>query len=967
LTQQTVAGSTRLPGGTAYPNPKLTAWKKAAVLAAAFLLPLIGAILIFKAQGMYPFGEKSLLIMDMSGQYVEFLCGLKHLKSPADMFFNWGKVLGSNYTGVFSYYCASPLSLLTLFCPDKYMNAGVLFLTALKIGLSGLTMAIFLLGRREIRKILEIREMREIPGKSGKTALKLFLVLMFSCSYALMSYTCVYSMCIMWLDGVFILPLLLHFTEKLIDRGQVLPFLLTLVYIFISNYYVAYMCGAFAAIYFIYYMIDRVPTPAERVADNDVRHAFIFNRAARFLLSALTAAGLSAWLLVPTFYSLKEGKIGGGNSDYSSVWNFSLTEFVRKLFIGEYDAITNRGAPFFYCGVAVFLMLPAFFCLRKVARKRKIASAAVLALLFFSLVYSEFDRAWHIFQHPNWFPYRWSFVFCFFVIFLAFRGALGWFSRDNLPISYFPGILAAALILGNISRTMRSDNPDKENVRLQFLLLCLISLFFLGAAVVKNLFAAGGQERGALILKRTGAVCIALLCIGAAAAQAFETGHHWKNLMKGLDRAHDYEIAANYTEYRETLAGLLAKAEEDRNLSGETEFAGIGQTFSRSYNEAIGFGYRSLAHYSSAYNREINEFLGNFGYSQAYLWNLNFGSTAVTDSLLGMRYTLYSEQVLNWDKEGKIEIGTLVAPSQYELLASSEGIGGVELYRNPWALTAPYLVTDEITDFRWQGNCFESQNLLLKLCSGLDKNVFTRVPGHNISVKLSQGAYQESGETDIYRCIGGKVTYTVELPEGGVLYAYFGRNKNGEARLTVGDGETLVLYRGETNCIQPLGSYAAGESAEFSITLGHTALYTEDNIYYVLDTEVLAEHIALIKARSMQLDSCSSSGTLKGSLAEGGKLLIPVSADGGWHVYVNGSEVHTEALCGGVLLADIPDGGGNVEIRYRARGLTAGLIISGVTVLVLAVYLAVKLASKSKKLSQKPEKMLDTQSFDVVS
>ena len=100
-----------------------------------FLLPALIALYIFAAYGMAPFGGKSLLIMDMSGQYVEFLAGLKHVRSVSDLYFNWGKVLGSNYTGVFAYYSSSPLSWLTVFCPDKYMPAGLTFLTALKIGL----------------------------------------------------------------------------------------------------------------------------------------------------------------------------------------------------------------------------------------------------------------------------------------------------------------------------------------------------------------------------------------------------------------------------------------------------------------------------------------------------------------------------------------------------------------------------------------------------------------------------------------------------------------------------------------------------------------------------------------------------------------------------------------------------------------------------------------------------------------
>ena len=67
------------------------AGKTAGVLALSFLLPALTLLAAFAAMGMAPFGERSTLIMDQSGQYVEFLCGLK----SGDVFFRgpnpWGQ------------------------------------------------------------------------------------------------------------------------------------------------------------------------------------------------------------------------------------------------------------------------------------------------------------------------------------------------------------------------------------------------------------------------------------------------------------------------------------------------------------------------------------------------------------------------------------------------------------------------------------------------------------------------------------------------------------------------------------------------------------------------------------------------------------------------------------------------------------------------------------------------------------
>mgnify|MGYP006384115913 CR=1 FL=1 len=114
--------------------------KTGLLLAACFVLPCVILLAIFISYGFAPFGEKSLMIMDMSGQYSEFFCGLKNINPQnGGILFSWSKALGGNYAGVFAYYVASPLSFITLLFPNEYMHIGVFVLTLLKIGLCGLT------------------------------------------------------------------------------------------------------------------------------------------------------------------------------------------------------------------------------------------------------------------------------------------------------------------------------------------------------------------------------------------------------------------------------------------------------------------------------------------------------------------------------------------------------------------------------------------------------------------------------------------------------------------------------------------------------------------------------------------------------------------------------------------------------------------------------------------------------------
>ena len=152
--------------------------------ALAFLIPALVMLGACASLGLAPWGDKTVLVSDMSSQYVEFFCALKN----GELFFSWSKALGTSYIGVFSYYVSSPLSVLTLLVPNEAMPLGLMFLIVLKIGLSGLTFCLFARSR--------------FPGHDGAA-------LFGAVCYALMSYNMIYSICVMWLDGVIWLPLLL--------------------------------------------------------------------------------------------------------------------------------------------------------------------------------------------------------------------------------------------------------------------------------------------------------------------------------------------------------------------------------------------------------------------------------------------------------------------------------------------------------------------------------------------------------------------------------------------------------------------------------------------------------------------------------------------------------------------------------------------------------------------------------------
>lgn len=397
------------------PNFKKSLFSNTTIYFIAFIIPICILLIILFMGKFYPSGDKTLFIMDMKGQYLEFFSYLRNMNSGDNsLFFCWSRSMGGNFLGLFAYYLASPLSFLVCFFPVEKLHIAILLLTLLKIGLCGLSFAVY---------------SNYIQGKDKHKKLNSYLVIwIFSSSYALISYNIVYSMCLMWLDGVILLPTVLLGVEKLLDGKKGLHYTLCLAALFFCNYYIGYMIGIFTAMYFLY-----------RLICHDLKSGIkiYLQLGLRFVTCTFLSIGLSAPLLIPAVQDLTMGKLNG-HTDYffNFTPNFLFFDFIGKFKNGAYDSITSSGLPSIYCGTLVLIFACIFFICRNISLREKIGAIIILALLFFSFYYNGLNLVWHGFHSPVWFPYRYSFLYSFFIIFIAFRAVYSLTITENL--SFFP-------------------------------------------------------------------------------------------------------------------------------------------------------------------------------------------------------------------------------------------------------------------------------------------------------------------------------------------------------------------------------------------------------------------------------------------------------------------------------------------------------------------------------------------------
>ena len=166
-------------------NEKL---KKNIIYILAFILPIIIIIFVFLLRKVGISSNTTILFGDMFSQYIGFFGKLKDvLSGDGSIFYAFNKSLGGNTIGLFAYYLASPLNLIFVLFPKELLSNAILIIYLIKIGISSLALAIY------INKVYRKND---------------YSILIFSLCYGLMSYTIVFHINIMWLDGVMLLPLI---------------------------------------------------------------------------------------------------------------------------------------------------------------------------------------------------------------------------------------------------------------------------------------------------------------------------------------------------------------------------------------------------------------------------------------------------------------------------------------------------------------------------------------------------------------------------------------------------------------------------------------------------------------------------------------------------------------------------------------------------------------------------------------
>jgi uncharacterized membrane protein YfhO len=203
--------------------------RKNYIIIMSFFLPVITLTIAYITCGIYPFGKWDLLIIDLYHQYAPFISDFQErLKSFSSLLYSWSGGLGTNYLPLYAYYLASPLNLITILFPKEFLAEAVLVLTLLKVGLAGACFAFYLKGVHNEQNLSTVA---------------------FSLLYALSGYVLAFSWNIMWMDAIYLLPLIILGLVRLVRDSRGFFYCITLAVALLSNFYIAFFICFFVLLF----------------------------------------------------------------------------------------------------------------------------------------------------------------------------------------------------------------------------------------------------------------------------------------------------------------------------------------------------------------------------------------------------------------------------------------------------------------------------------------------------------------------------------------------------------------------------------------------------------------------------------------------------------------------------------------------------------------------------------------------
>ncbi len=848
-------------------------------------------MLVYYCYDLFPFGETTILRMDLYHQYgplfAELYDRVVNLKS---FLYSWQTGLGSPFLGNFFNYLSSPSMIIMLLLGHENMPEAIAGMIISKAALSAAAFTYYL---------------KKSQNRHDYTTAAFGLL------YAMCGYFIAYYWNVMWIDAMVYFPLVILGIENIINRRNAKVYIAFLALTLLSSYYMGYMTCIFSVIYFLIYYIGSIKEPYDlRVPysldekgnkvytiKNKIKASNFLKSGFTFAFASFAAAGLVACTLIPTYFILKNCSATSGTFPENYDSYYSIFDFLANHLASVDPTIRSSGddvLPNVYCGIATLILVPLYLFTKSVPLKEKIANVSLLGIMYFSFNINILNYIWHGFHYPNDLPYRWSFMYSFILLMIAYKA----FTRLN----EFTGrqILGTGIgILGAIILIQKIGSKNVEEVTV------LISIIFVVTYCL--VFAIMKDKK-----YQQSTVAVLLLCCVIGEIACANTDRYSMDQLKS-------NFTGDYSDFR------VLKSELDE-YDGDDMYR-MDLTYNRARMDPAWYGYNGVSTFTSmAYEKMANtqSDLGIYSnYINSYTYYLQ---TPVYNMMHAMKYIVDNNEDVN------------VEADYYNELMSS---GKFTAFENKYYLPIAYGVNPELTNwysdltnpFTVQGDWFEYATGVSDVFGMMRIDDIRYYNMDEITSGLETGDiyFTKTGDGE------GELTFILKTDETKHCYLYVNSNEFEDITITKDDNEYHQSV--DEAYIYDLGIVSPEEDVKVHIVIKDAEYGNIDFYPYYVNDDALKKGYDILKAKQLNITSFEET-KIQGNVTLDKDCLFYTSIpyDSGWTVKIDGVEINENdyvALNEAYLCFNISAGEHTVEISFVPDGLILGIGITVFTVIAL--------------------------------
>ncbi|MCI1955862.1 MAG: YfhO family protein [Oscillospiraceae bacterium] len=814
---------------------------------------------VYASYGLFPFGTGTVSWCDMNQQVIPFLMDWKNILSGrADLFLNLQNAGGMSFWGVFLFFVSSPFSFLVVFVQkpqDFYYFVNLLLM--LKMMTCSVT-AVYYFNRR-------------FPDLTCLQAVSL------SVMYAFCGYAMFYYQNIVWLDVMYLFPLLLDGLARLAGENRVLPYTVAFAAILTVNFYLTYMVVIFLILGCGVYLLACVPPPERRGVT------------LRFGLSTLAAGLMTGVVWLPSLLQyLKSARTGN---------------LVSSLRSGGILSRLDTTLPVVLCTGAIGAAVVMALVLRKYRESRVRWILWMLFLVLVPVFLEPVNKMWQTGSYQS-FPVRYGYIPAFLGLIL-FAACVSAVNRDRFPSrSGFSALPASEAFLAVAAVAFCAGMIVKFN-------------FETVTAYTKTLWGNSESFRQLLLLSVAASFAYLILLLL----------YHYRGIGRAVFSIFLCVLAVVEAAFYSSVYVASAKSNAQYyspvlDLSGKISDSGFYRVkMDRKYFEVnlVGsMGYNSLSHYTSLTSKDYMFGMKKLGYSSYWMEVNSNGGTKLTDAILGNRYVITKTDGLSAAEKpvygnGLYSIVKNKISLPIGIVMRSGRIGSLEkLPDTTRLLTQQYL---------FQSVFSTSQQLFVPYRPASLDNV----------TETKDGRYRLSLQDPRYE---GTVTY--KIPVAGTQTLYFDcfdqlTNRlyepiNSSFSITV-DGKMLeIQYPSQPDN----GLFCLGTFTNRTVTVEIGVLRDVDAESFGvagLKDDVLRDAVDRVGRASLKQTGNSVTGTAF-SGTDDAYLFLPISYDSGYTAAVNGKPAKISRVFDTFMAVPLEKGENRISVSYVPAGFRPGLAIS---------------------------------------